>query len=120
MDNDDDKVVTITRSDLDDTGTITIGDCLSDIDMSYSIKTGDTTWYSTYTAADSCTTDWLDTISFGDLTSKEVKVGNRTLTEDKVERLDAMLDVFEQDPEFAERLKTQIAFNRIKNENKSD
>ena len=116
MDNDDD-IVTV-RSDLDDTGTITISDCLSDIDMSYSIKTGDTTWYSI--GGDSCTTDWLDTLSFGDLTSKEVKVGNRTLTEDKVERLDAMLDIFEQDPEFAERLKTQIAFNRIKNEDKTD
>jgi len=115
----DDDVVTITTSDLDN-NTITIGDYQSDMDMSYSIKTGDTTWYSTYTAADSCTTDWLDSITIGDFESKEVKVGNRTLTEDKVERLDAMLDMFEQDPEFAERLKTQIAFNRIKNENKSD
>jgi len=120
-DDDTDDVVTINIGDAD---TITLSDCLSGTDlsynfddnMSYSIKTGGTTWYT----GDS--TYGLDTLSFSDFSPpKEVKVGDRILTEDKIERLDAMLDIFEQDPEFAERLKTQIAFNRIKKDDfKSD
>ena len=38
-----------------------------------------------------------------------------TIQEDKLQKLSALLDIIEDDPEWAERLQTQLAFNKLRN-----
>ena len=121
-DSDDSASLKDLLSDLEDTVTISVaGD-----NMSSSIYT--TNWMhgdcDVVTMPASSTTDTytFDPLTFGDIltTSDVIQVGKRKLTQDKMEKLDALLDLFESDPEFAEKLNTQIAFNRIKNNDQSE
>ena len=44
-----------------------------------------------------------------------ITIGTSTLTENKLKKLSALLDIIEDDPEWAERLQTQLAFNKLRN-----
>ena len=44
-----------------------------------------------------------------------ISVGSTVLSEDKLQKLSALLDIIEDDPEWAERLQTQLAFNKLRN-----
>lgn len=41
-------------------------------------------------------------------------IGKVTINEQQLEKIEAMLDIMETDPEFSEKLQSQIAFNRLK------
>lgn len=43
-----------------------------------------------------------------------ITIGDYSLTEEKLERLEALLDVLDDDPDFKEKISNQIAFNRLK------
>jgi hypothetical protein len=49
-----------------------------------------------------------------------VKIGKYELTEKTIEKVLAVLDIFENDEDLKDVLKSQMALNRIKNENKSN
>jgi hypothetical protein len=46
-----------------------------------------------------------------------VKIGKYELTEKSLEKVFAVIDIFENDEDLKDVLKSQIALNRIKNEN---
>jgi hypothetical protein len=81
----------------DDMGTVTIG----------STSATDTSWYSSNGPL---------SFDFGDLDST-ITVGSHKLTEDRLEKLNALLDVLMEDPEWAEKINTQIAFKKLGNQN---
>lgn len=43
-----------------------------------------------------------------------ITIGKVTINEQQLEKIEAMLDIMETDPEFSEKLQSQIAFNRLK------
>jgi len=82
-------------SDLD-THTVTIG-----------TRSGATDWYST------------DSLNFDDILKIDptVNVGKQKLTEDRLEKLNALLDILMEEPEWAEKINTHIAFKKLGNQN---
>lgn len=113
--------------DLDFNSTVTISTPTSTYTMcdsdnytwgtdSITVTTGiDNSKYSTITGYDDVT---LNTGNlFEDL---PVMVGKYELTEKSLEKVFAVIDIFENDDELKDVLKTQIALNRIKNETKSN
>lgn len=103
------------------TGDTSISTTYDDILSSdYTYTTNYTTNDGTYTMCDVDLSDITITTGaqgslFGD-TSSSITLGNVVLTEQKLERLSALLDLFENDQELEDLLRTQIALNRIKNE----
>ena len=102
----------------DDIISITLGDtiCTSDASDSYGIA--DDTFTFTTTGTD----NWI----WGDLLDNpSIKIGKHEITEETVEKLQALLDMIdslEDDNDLKALFNTQLAFNRINNtdETKSD
>ena len=121
--------VTIMTTDGSDTVTVTSADCdttwISDITMmGVTVKLGN---YSDDESGDSCdtftyTTKQFDDIKWDDLftTPQEVKVGDKVLTEDMVEKLGALIDMIEgldDDNALKELFNTQLGMNKIRGNN---
>ena len=95
----------------DDTITITVAD---DLDQNLTIS--DVLQDGSYFAYDSIVTvppilSWENDIEL----NPTITIGTSTLTESKLKKLSALLDIIEDDPEWAERLQTQLAFNKLRN-----
>jgi hypothetical protein len=80
----------------DDMGTVTIG------------HSTDTSWYTNGNGPLSFDFDDLD---------PTITVGSHKLTEDRLEKLNALLDVLMEEPEWADKINTQIAFKKLGNQN---
>ena len=121
--------VTIMTTDGSDTVTVTSADCdttwISDITMmGVTVKLGN---YSDDESGDSCdtftyTTKQFDDIEWDDLftTPQEVKVGDKVLTEDMVEKLGALIDMIEgldDNNALKELFNTQLGMNKIRGDN---
>lgn len=94
-----------------DTITITVAD---DLDQNLTIS--DVLQDDSYLFNDSIVTvppilSWENDIEL----NPTITIGTSTLTEDKLKKLSALLDIIEDDPEWAERLQTQLAFNKLRN-----
>ena len=106
----------------DDTISITLGDTIYTSDNDF-VLTGTIADDLAYTTGDTFTGDitnwnWLDA-------DPTIQLGKHTITEQTVEKLQALLDVIdslEDDNDLKALFNTQLAFNRIKNtdETKSD
>lgn len=93
-----------------DTITITVTDNPEqDLDLS-GFKLDDNWYYNDSIVAIPAINWDSDTIS-----DPIITVGTSTLTESKLQKLSALLDIIEDDPEWAERLQTQLAFNKLRN-----
>ena len=114
------------QSELDLTLTepVTISDSTCDSDF-YTF-TGDNITITTQTPPDTgYTIDALGFDTYKDITidtgnlfeDLPVKVGKYELTEKTLEKVIAVIDIFENDEDLKDILKSQIALNRIKNEN---
>ena len=122
----DDNIVTMqTPNGVD---TITVSDC--DTTWLNDITVGDTVTLKNYAddeSGDSCdtftyTTKQFDDIKWDDLftTPQEVKVGDKVLTEDMVEKLAALIDMIEglnDDNALKELFNTQLGMNKIRGDN---
>ena len=53
--------------------------------------------------------------TFEDPSLATIKLGGVEITEEKIEKLQALYDVLMEDPEWASKINTQIAFNRLGN-----
>ena len=123
-----DDIVTITTPDGSDTVTVTAADgdtyWLDDITVGDSIKLGK---YADDESGDSCdtftyTTQQFDDIKWGDLfeSSPEIKVGDKVLTSDMVEKLGALIDMIEgldDDNALKQLFDTQLGMNKIRGDN---
>jgi hypothetical protein len=93
--------------------TITVGDDINvdDSDIYYtSMADADTS----ITIADSLWTSTFDSLNIHtDPIPPSITLGNYTLTEEKLEKLEAILNILEDDPEFSGKLRSQIAFNKL-------
>lgn len=58
--------------------------------------------------------NYSDYVVTGTEMEPSLTIGKVTINEKQFEKLEAMLDIMESDPEFSEKLKSQIAFNRLK------
>ena len=124
-----DDTVTIVTTDGSDTVTVTSADCdttwISDVTMmGDSIKLGN---YADEISGDSCdtftyTTKQFDDIKWDDLftTPAEIKVGDRVITTDMVDKLAALIDMIEgldNDNALKELFNTQLGMNKIRGNN---
>jgi hypothetical protein len=85
-------------------------------DTSDSIVLGD---YYSRTIADDITVNTSTTfgaLSISDCidTQSSIQIGKHTITEEKLSKLDALLDIFESDEDLKQLLNTQIALNKLK------
>lgn len=106
--------------DLDFNSTVTISTPTS----TYTMCDSDNYWSSdaitVTTDSDYSTISGYDdvTINTGNLFEDlPVKIGKYELTEKSLEKVFAVIDIFENDEDLKDVLKSQIALNRIKNEN---
>jgi len=120
-----DDIVTMAASDGSDTITITTNDCdtswLSDITVGDTVKLGR---YSDDESGDMCDTFTYatDSIKWDDLftTPAEIKVGDRVITADMVDKLAALIDMIEgldDDNALKELFNTQLGMNKIRGNN---
>ena len=123
-------IVTMASTDGSDTVTVTTADCdtswINDITVGDSIKLGN---YSDEISGDTCdtftyTTKQFDDIKWDDLftTPAEVKVGDKVITEDMVEKLAALIDMIEgldDDNALKELFNTQLGMNKIRGDNET-
>lgn len=123
-------IVTMHNPDGSDTITVTTADCdtswLNDITVGDSIKLGK---YADDESGDSCetftyTTDAMDSIKWDSLfdTPTEIKVGDRVLTADMVEKLGALIDMIEgldDDNALKQLFDTQLGMNKIRGDNET-
>ncbi len=122
----DDDIVTIQTPDGSDFVTIPAVDhdvMWSDITAGDSIKLGN---YSDEISGDSCdtftyTTKQFDEIKWDDLftTPAEIKVGDRVITADMVDKLTALIDMIEgldDNNALKELFNTQLGMNKIRGE----
>ena len=123
-----DDIVTMATPDGSDTITITTNDCdtswLNDITVGDTVKLGS---YSDDESGDLCdtftyTTKQFDDIKWDDLftTPQEIKVGDRVITADMVDKLAALVDMIEgldDDNALKELFNTQLGMNKIRGNN---
>lgn len=123
-----DDIVTMATPDGSDTITVTTGDCdvswLSDFTVGDTVTIGN---YSDDESGDSCdtftyTTKQFDDIKWDDLftTPAEIKVGDRVITADMVDKLTALVDMIEgldDDNALKELFNTQLGMNKIRGNN---
>jgi hypothetical protein len=122
-------IVTMASTNGSDTITVTTADCdtswLNDITVGDTVKLGR---YSDGESGDSCDTfvytDKFDDIKWGSIfdTPKEIKVGDRVLTSDMVEKLGALIDMIEgldDDNALKELFNTQLGMNKIRGDNET-
>ena len=127
-----DDIVTIQTSDGSDF--VTVPASMADVDPSWidDITVGDSIKLSGYTdeiSGDSCdtftythTTKQFDDIKWDDLftTPQEIKVGDRVITADMVDKLAALIDMIEgldEDNALKELFNTQLGMNKIRGNN---
>lgn len=125
----DDSIITIQTPDGSDFVTLPASDC--DTTRVSDITVGDTVKLNSYLddmSGDHCDTFTVHThnneIEWGNLfeTPKEIKVGDRVLTSDMVEKLGALLDVIEgldDHNALKELFNTQLGMNKIRGENEN-
>jgi len=104
--------------DLDFNSTVTISTPTSTYTMCDSDWNSDS--ITVTTDSDYSTISGYDdlTINTGNLFEDlPVKIGKYELTEKSLEKVFAVIDIFENDEDLKDVLKSQIALNRIKNEN---
>ena len=125
----DDEIVTVTTPDGSDTITVT-ADCdpswISDITIGDSIKLGG---YADEISGDTCDTFTYSTKQFDDIkwddlftTPAEIKVGDRVITADMVDKLAALIDMIEgldDDNALKELFNTQLGMNKIRGDNEA-
>ena len=124
-----DDIVTMQGPDGSDTITITAADgdtsWLNDITVGDTVKLGS---YSDGESGDGCDTfvytDKFDDIKWDSLfdTPKEIKVGDRVLTADMVEKLGALIDMIEgldDDNALKQLFDTQLGMNKIRGDNET-
>ena len=95
----------------DDTITITVAD---DLDQNLTISDvlqDDGIFFNDSIVTVPPVLSWENDIDF----NPTITIGTSTLTENKLKKLSALLDIIEDDPEWAERLQTQLAFNKLRN-----
>lgn len=111
VDNDD-----VTETVLESNGASTIN--IDDTDIS--LPFGSTTFNlgSNYSKYNNVWTTTGTNFGVGDITLSEpsIKIGKYTLNEHQLERLEALITILEDDPEWSEKINTQIAFNRLRGE----
>jgi len=125
--NPDDDIITIQTPDGADFVTVPIADCdtmWNDITVGDTVKLGS---YSDDESGDSCdtftyTTKQFDDIKWDDLftTPQEIKVGDRVITADMVDKLAALVDMIEgldDDNALKELFNTQLGMNKIRGNN---
>ncbi len=125
-----DDIVTIQTPDGADF--VTLDDCMADGDTSWidDITVGNSIKLSGYAdeiSGDSCdtftyTTKQFDDIKWDDLftTPQEIKVGDRVITADMVDKLAALVDMIEgldDDNALKELFNTQLGMNKIRGNN---
>lgn len=125
-----DDIVTIQTSDGSDF--VTVPASMADVDPSWidDITVGDSIKLSGYAdeiSGDSCdtftyTTKQFDDIKWDDLftTPQEIKVGDRVITADMVDKLAALIDMIEgldDDNALKELFNTQLGMNKIRGNN---
>ena len=125
-----DDIVTITTPDGSDF--VTVPASMADVDPSWidDITVGDSIKLSGYAdeiSGDSCdtftyTTKQFDDIKWDDLftTPAEIKVGDRVITADMVDKLAALIDMIEgldDDNALKELFNTQLGMNKIRGNN---
>ena len=113
-----DHTVTISDADYEDTFTITGPTDMCDSEY-YSYSTGDSiTVTTTNSSFDPLGFSYKDVNINTDNLFEDlpVKIGKYELTEKTIEKVLAVLDIFENDEDLKDVLKSQIALNRIKNE----
>ena len=125
-----DDIVTITTPDGSDFVTVPVGDdtMWSDITVGDTVKLGNYAddYYADEISGDSCdtftyTTKQFDDIKWDDLftTPEEIKVGDRVITADMVDKLAALIDMIEgldDDNALKELFNTQLGMNKIRGE----
>ena len=122
-------IVTMHNPDGSDTITVTTADCdtswLNDITVGDTVKLGS---YSDGESGDGCDTfvytDKFDEIKWDSLfdNPKEIKVGDRVLTADMVEKLGALIDMIEgldDDNALKQLFDTQLGMNKIRGDNET-
>ena len=122
-----DDIVTMATPDGSDTITITTNDCdtswLNDITVGDTVKLGN---YADEISGDTCDTfvytNKFDEIKWDDLftTPQEIKVGDRVITADMVDKLAALIDMIEgldDDNALKELFNTQLGINKIRGNN---
>ena len=112
----------ITITDYEDTFTITGPTDMCDSEY-YSYSTGDNITVTTTNGSfDPLGFSYKDININTDNLFEDlpVKIGKYELTEKTIEKVLAVLDIFENDEDLKDVLKSQMAVNRIKNENKSN
>ena len=136
--NDSEEILTIQTPDGADFVTVPVGDCdttwlndltsevINDITIGDTVKLGS---YSDDESGDSCdtftyTTKQFDDIKWDDLftTPQEIKVGDRVITEDMVDKLAALIDMIEgldDDNALKELFNTQLGMNKIRGNNET-
>ena len=123
-----DDIVTITTPDGSDFVTVPVGDdtMWSDITVGDTVKLDN---YADEISGDSCdtftyTTKQFDDIKWDDLftTPEEIKVGDRVITADMVDKLAALIDMIEgldDDNALKELFNTQLGMNKIRGDNET-
>jgi len=124
-----DDIVTMATTDGSDTITITTNDCdtswLNDITIGNTVKLGS---YSDEISGDMCDaytyTKQFDDIKWDDLftTPAEIKVGDRVITADMVDKLAALIDMIEgldDDNALKQLFDTQLGMNKIRGNNET-
>ena len=127
--NDSEEILTIQTPDGADFVTVPVGDCDT---MWTHISVGDTVKLGSYSddeSGDSCdtftyTTKQFDDIKWDDLftTPAEIKVGDRVITADMVDKLAALIDMIEgldDDNALKELFNTQLGMNKIRGNNET-
>lgn len=127
-----DDIVTITTPDGSDF--VTVPASMADVDPCWidDITVGDSIKLSGYAdeiSGDSCdtftyTTKQFDDIKWDDLftTPQEIKVGDRVITTDMVDKLAALIDMIEgldDDNALKELFNTQLGMNKIRGDNET-
>jgi len=121
----DDDIVTIQTPDGSDFVTVPVGDTMwSDITVGDTVKLGN---YADEISGDTCdtftyTTKQFDDIKWDDLftTPAEIKVGDKVITADMVDKLTALVDMIEgldDDNALKELFNTQLGMNKIRGNN---
>ena len=122
-------IVTMQGPDGSDTITVTTADC--DTSWLNDITVGDTVKLNSYSdgeSGDSCDTfvytDKFDDIKWDSLFDNppEIKVGDKVLTSDMVEKLGALIDMIEgleDDNPLKQLFDTQLGMNKIRGDNET-
>ena len=128
--NPNDDIITIQTSDGSDFVTVPVSMADGDTSWVNDITVGDTVKLGSYSddeSGDSCdtfthTTKQFDDIKWDDLftTPAEIKVGDRVITADMVDKLAALVDMIEgldDDNALKELFNTQLGMNKIRGNN---